>query len=116
MPPAAATAFSSGLADKSNFAINTMENIIDRFFEKNDIFPTTKADALELLDALKSSVIQMNDFTVFPQGANGVVLYALLERSSNSCADVGDFNYIYQNYQSVLETAFKSIKEDVFEK
>lgn len=95
---------------------NILGNIINRYSEVNYIFPTTKDDVLELLDALKSSIEEMEEFTEFPQGADGVILFALLQKSSHSCPDAGDFNYIYQGYRSVLETAFKTVKEDVFEK
>ena len=93
-----------------------MENAINRCSEVNILFPTTKDNVLKLLDTLRSSIMELDDFTEFPEGADGVILFALLKQTSNNCPDAGDFNHIYQGYQSVLEAAFKTIKEDVFDK
>ncbi len=93
-----------------------MENSNNDNPDVNYIFPATKDNVLELLDTLKMRIMDMEDFTGFPEGADGVILFALLEQSSHRCPDVGDFNYIYQGYQSVLEAAVKSIKGDVFDK
>lgn len=93
-----------------------MENINNGETNADYLFPTTKDNVLEMLDTLKKSVMEMEDFTEFHEGADGVILYALLKQSSHKCPDVGDFNYIYQGYQSVLEATFKTIKDDVFDR
>jgi hypothetical protein len=44
------------------------------------------------LDRIKSRVEAMEDFTQFPEGPAGAILFALLREASDMCPDAGDFN------------------------
>jgi len=71
--------------------------------------PAMKADAVRLLDNLRSEILGLEEFSTFPEGADGVVIYALLKRASRACPDLGDFNYIHQGLKLVLDASHQEI-------
>ena len=94
-----------------------MSSVIDKLFaayaEKEFVTATTKPEVFAMLDEVRRTVEAMEDFTQFPDGPSGVVLYALLENASRTCPDIGDFNYVHQGYEAVLNTAFKVLSEEI---
>jgi hypothetical protein len=79
------------------------------------VLATTKREVFATLDAIRSTVEKMEEFTQFPEGSRGAILYALLKDASKSCPDVGDFNYIHQGCQAVLSAAFKVLSKQTFD-
>lgn len=69
------------------------------------ILPTSQREVLALLDALREDVLAMGELGRFPEGAPGVLLWALLERAMEASPDVGDFNYATQGFEQLLEAA-----------
>lgn len=76
------------------------------------VFATTKRDVVAALDAIRSTVEAMGEFEQFPEGSNGVILYAMLKNAAITCPDTGDFGYIHQGCQAALSTAFEVINRE----
>jgi hypothetical protein len=73
----------------------------------------TKRDVNMALDRIKSRVEAMEDFTQFPEGPAGAILFALLREASDMCPDAGDFNGVYQGYQAALTAAFTLLAAEI---
>jgi hypothetical protein len=82
--------------------------------QKTWVLPTTKADALKALDNIKSTIELMEDFDRFPEGATGVILYALLKTGSVVCPDVGDFSHYKQGCEQILKVASSIVAEETW--
>lgn len=74
------------------------------------VFPTTKSEALRRLDLLRSIISSMEEFSAFPEGATGVIVYALLKHAADISPDVGDLNYQFQGMETVLKAAFEELR------
>lgn len=90
-----------------------VEKLIAAHDDKQFVLATTKHDVLAVLDRIKSAVQQMEDFTQFPEGPDGAILFALLHDRSRTCPDAGDFNRLYQGCQAALSTAFKVLGQEI---
>ena len=75
------------------------------------VFDTSKEEAIRFLKGLANTIEEMEPFDRFPEGAQGVVLYALLKDLAWSCPDIGDFNYVRQGCHQVLDAAFGVLAE-----
>ena len=85
------------------------EKIVKAYPEPQFVIPTTKDDVLRLIDRLKSTIVSLDDFSEFPEGSRGVVVYAILKAASDNCPDIGDFGYIHQGLEMVLKASFEEI-------
>jgi hypothetical protein len=74
---------------------------------------TGKRDVFATLDRIRSTVDEMEDFTTFPEGSSGAILFALLKTASETCPDAGDFGGLYQGYQAALSAAFKVLRQEI---
>jgi hypothetical protein len=90
-----------------------VEKLIAAHDDQQFVLATTRHDVLAVLDRIKGDVQQMEDFTQFPEGADGVILFALLKDRSRTCPDAGDFNQLYQGCQAALSTAFKVLEREI---
>jgi hypothetical protein len=90
-----------------------VEKLIAAHPDKQFVFATTKREVLAALDEIRNVVEAMEDFAQFPEGTNGVVLFALLQNASTSCPDAGDFDHVHQGCQAALRTAFGVLREEI---
>jgi hypothetical protein len=88
------------------------DRIVNAYAQKAYVYPTTKTTVLDKLEGLKGEVASLDEFGGFPEGASGILLYALLKKSAKECPDLGDFNYIYQGLQAVLDACFEDIAKN----
>ena len=114
---AAAFAFDEGVSQMEDFLVTKsaiIAKLIDAYpqNQKTWVLPTTKADALKALDNIKSTIELMEDFDRFPEGATGVILYALLKTGSVVCPDVGDFSHYKQGCEQILKVASSIVAEE----
>ena len=93
-----------------------MTSIVERLIATHPdtqfVYPTTRQDVFAALDELRQVVEAMDDFSEFPEGANGAVIYALLKRASTTCPDAADFNDAHQGCQAALSTAFDVLSRE----
>lgn len=83
--------------------------------QRRHIYPASKADALEALERLREVIVGMGDFDRFPEGPNGVVLYALVRAQADTCPDVGDFNDLCQGTELLFGVARRALEDDIRE-
>ena len=94
-------------------ASSLVEKLIAAHADKPFVVATTKHDVLAVLDRIKSAVQQMEDFTHFPEGTNGAILFTLLQDGSSACPDAGDFGHLYQGCKAALSTAFRVLEQEI---
>ena len=84
---------------------------MEAYPHKEYVHAATKSDVYQVLDRVRERVEDMGDFTAFPEGAPGVVLYALLKNAASACPDVGDFNYVRQGFEAILKASWDDIAD-----
>ena len=85
------------------------ERLLQAYPHKEHVHAATKSDVYQVLDRVRERVEEMGDFTAFPEGAPGVVIYALLENASIACPDVGDLGYLRKGFEAILKASFDDI-------
>src|ERR1700682_2076237 len=89
------------------------ERMVQRYPQQQDIFSTTKADVVTLIEHLKATISGLDDFSLFPEGSPGIIVYALLKDASHSCPDLGDLNWKYQGLTLALKASFEEISDSL---
>ncbi|HUT48010.1 MAG TPA: hypothetical protein VM325_01610 [Alphaproteobacteria bacterium] len=74
------------------------------------VLPTTKSSALDYLDNLKRRVEAMEEFSAFPEGDPGIVVFALLWDRAGELDHSGEFGQDRQGLAKLMET-FGAIAE-----
>ncbi len=95
-----------------------MSSIIDRLItsypDQKYIHTTSKDEALGLLKNLSERIREMEDFTQFPEGTGGVIIYAMLNKDAESCPDAGDLSLFCQGYETLLRHTCHIIAPTLF--
>lgn len=93
-----------------------MTSIVDKLIAAHADGPfvtaTNKRDVRASLDEIRDVIEGMDDFSRFPEGASGAILYALLKAASRRCPDLGDFDHVHQGYQAALGAAFVVLRDE----
>lgn len=76
------------------------------------VLQTTKSDVLQALERLREVVEGMGDFDRFPEGAAGVILFALMRAQADACPDVGDFSSVCQGCERLLADVGRAIGDE----
>ncbi len=79
-----------------------IDYLIASYPDKSYVYPASKEDALGLLRQLAERVRQMQEFGRFPEGANGVVIYAMVSKASEICPDGDDLGQMCEGYETIL--------------
>ena len=85
------------------------ENLIRRYPQPQYVRATTKRDVFTYIESLRDLVASLEDFSVFPEGSPGVVLYALLKWELQARQDCGDLGYVLQGLEMVLRASCEEL-------
>jgi len=97
-----------------------MSNLVERMaarypdHERSYIYPVTKQQAAAYARSLADWIENHEDFDRFPEGALGVVLYAMIKRAAYTMPDYGDFGYFLQGMSKATQVAAAVVGEDTF--
>lgn len=73
------------------------------------IFETSKDQVLAKQQRIRERVEKMAEFTEFPEGVTGVLIYNMLEMD----ADISDISHIKQGCEKILKAAGSVVVEEV---
>jgi hypothetical protein len=92
-----------------------MSSIIDAltntYPDPRFVYPTTREEALLLLQKLTTQISSMDEFSRFPEGVAGVVLFLLIADAAETSADVGDLGLTKQGYEMLLQHAVEVFRQ-----
>jgi len=101
----------SGRPSESERDMSSFAERIAKEYDAKYVYPATKDDVLRFLDELKGVIASLDDFSAFPEGRSGIVLYALLRVEARSCPDAGDFSHAHQGLQTALTASYEDLVE-----
>ena len=72
------------------------ERLIDSYPKDlaSTVLPTSRQQALAYLERIANTLRGLDDFTHFPEGPMGVVIFSLMKQESQICPDVGCYEAI----------------------